>query len=172
MLRIRDVTFGLEDRPDPVSTKRRGKIARLIFFVAINFSKFWIFKQVRTQKNSWVKWVLTTNLTQKIVIKCCRKSCQLKVNFYFSFQHCCGHKFHKILNFKQVQKIVESTGKIFNPKNYYKALRKYGLDSGSGIRDPENFTRIRIQGLKIAPDPGSGSATRTRCRSMFRILIH
>jgi hypothetical protein len=47
--------------------------------------------------------------------------------------------------------------KYFNQKNCYKALRKYGLNPGSGknpsrIPDPD-------PGVKKAPDPGSGSAT-------------
>jgi hypothetical protein len=57
--------------------------------------------------------------------------------------------------------------RTFYPKNYQKALKKYGL----GIRDPrsgirKNLFRIPDPGVKKAPDPGSGSATLVR-----RVLI-
>jgi hypothetical protein len=50
--------------------------------------------------------------------------------------------------------LVDNESKHFNPKNCYKPLQKYGLNSGSEILAPEKFIRDPYLGSKNPPGPG------------------
>jgi hypothetical protein len=61
------------------------------------------------------------------------------------------------------QRVIE----LFTPKIVTKLSKIWIWDPGSEIRNPEKtYSVSRIQGVKKAPDPGSGSATLLYCSSI------
>ncbi len=79
----------------------------------------------------------------------------------------CNHKFHKIENYL-IFKMLEKKGwasfqriiELLTQKFFTKLSKIWVWDPGSEIRDPEkNYSgsRFRIQGSKMAPDPGSAT---------------